>query len=391
MKIGLVRRNSCQKVEMTGLGNFQVDSDLLVEKIMELSIASAQVLCSCDGDTEGSYNAMKNMRYCDKCLVKRCLYCTLHTVTGKRCNRCERDYDTNDTHCLRCYECPVCGTALSTYPVPYTDENGVMKVAREKDAKIVGKAVFFKCKRNKCEFRFGTHIETRPQTLQEIVQGSVKDFETKRYNELLKYYEECINYQRILDKRQRTKWRSEIMKRFGDLEVAKILEEDNNISNFESKERVIVSRKGCETKKLVPIAKKLTCTMIDVCITCLQETKSLKVYAPVAYSVIIQENKFVSFLNKSETTMHITVLEEGYEFDLNPCNETMKSIPTCLLGYIEGTDEWKKEVNERDVPNFEECKREFSEVGDGWVTFITKNQNKISILVNSICVEYYIL
>lgn len=268
-----------------------------------------------------------------------------------------------------------------------------MKVAREKDARIVGKAVFFKCKRKECGFRFSTHVETRPQTLQEIVQGSVKDSDDLRYNELAEYYEWCVNYHRILDKRQRTKWKSEVMKRFDNLEVTKILNADDNEVTLSSKEECIIRREGyTKTKnKIVPVAKKLSCTMNDICVTCLGETKMLREYAPVAYVVEIYSQKFLSFLNKSDKKMHVIVINEGYEFDIAPCRETVKSVPTCLLGYIEGKDEWKKEVELRDVSVFDACDTYgVTEYGDGWVTVKIHNEKRISILVESICVEYII-
>lgn len=377
---------------------------------MKLSIPSARVLCPCiDCNDSRSLNDIDAMRFCEKCEVKRCMTCTLHSPISRSCSRCKREYGLEETHCLRCYECPRCFNDLSTYPVPYMEENGQLKVAREKGAKIVGKAVFFKCIRKSCGYKFTTAVETRPQTLQEIVQGSVKDGDEVRYAELQEYYEWCINYHRILDRRQRLKWKTEIMKRFESLEVAKILKEDDNLLVLANKEESLI-RRGGALKREVPLAKRLGSQMKDICTTCLHEVVGLTQLVPVLYSVVMHGSEYLILVNTSDRVLCVTMLEESHQFELEPSGDTIESVPTCLLGYIEGEEEeeeeeekgegeahaqgWKGEVENRDVSVFNKDPGVIDR-GKGWVTIYTgesrRGEGRTEILVNHcIRVEYII-
>lgn len=355
---------------------------------MHYYLEDGKISCPCiDSNDVRSYHSVSKMFFCSTCKIMRCSLCTLHNVTRKSCLRCGKEHRLYDTHCYRCYICPKCDSDLDSHSLLYKSKMGSnmreVELIKSKDdkSKIVGKAVQFKCSTNDCNFKFKTKIETKPQSLQQIVQSNIKDTDDLRYESLLNYYDWCLNYQRILDKRQLTKWKTEIMKRFESFEVAQILHDDKNIKQLIEKENNIIKPlNNIELDEhLFPFPKPLASEMNNICPTCLNVIdmeKNLSI--PLVYTVPmvgytlsnVNNSKegsevdipiLLNFINKSNFHVTIRILENDYVKLINshiydiviPFSQEndWKTVPTCLLSYVlKREGDWKKELENRD-PN----------------------------------------
>lgn len=355
---------------------------------MHYYLEDGKISCPCiDSNDARSYHSVSEMFFCSTCKIRRCTLCTLHNVTRKICLRCEKEYGMQDTHCYRCYICPKCDSDLESYPLLYKSKlgnnTGDVELVKSKNdkSKIVGKAVQFKCSNKDCNFKFKTKIETKPQSLQQIVQRNIKDMDDLRYESLLNYYDWCLNYQRILDKRQLTKWKTEIMKRFKSFEVAKILHDDSNIKELIKKENDMIEPiKDIELyEALFPLPKQLSSEMNNICPTCLNVIDMEKIISiPLVYVVPmvgypssnvknLEEGSeieipiLVSFINHSNYEVTVTILENNKVKSINhhvpdliipfSQEDNWKTVPTCLLSHVlKKKGDWKRELENRD-PN----------------------------------------
>ncbi|KAG0690464.1 hypothetical protein C6P40_002839 [Pichia californica] len=372
------------------------------------------------------------MQYCTTCKMRRCFQCNLHSVSKKSCSRCKREYGMKDTHCYRCYICPICDSNLELYPLLYKSNVGgegiqfeLIKSKTDK-SKIVGKAVQFRCVSSHCKYNFKTAVETKPQSLQQIVQNNIKDEDDIRYKTLIDYYDWCLNYQRVLDKGQRMKLKSEILNRFKGFEIAKILEETNNQKQIENKEIEIVQPLIEEKKsKLLPLPKQLHADMNNICPTCLENInkENMCFQIPVIYSVPmigfsssniknIEEGEFikipilVSIINSGNSEMNVSIIEGGDNgIDYSVCGdvaipftdkEGLQTVPTCLLSYVSKKEgNWKEELAKRDQMTLSKLKYEFFlnrdpdstefilESGLNWVTLLIVVNVQYNKLKNS--------
>jgi hypothetical protein len=370
---------------------------------MKYDIDTARIMCPCvDYKDHRSWHLLSTIRYCNNCEIRRCLICTLHSPTNKRCLRCKREYDIKETHCFRCYICPICDTDLESYPLLYKNgkrENEINQFELVKHpndkCKIVGKAVHFKCKNLKCKFRFTTKIETRPQTLQQIVTSNIRDEIDLNFEILKTYADWCLNYNRALDKKLAIKWKTEILKRFPSFELAKILQSENKMQDLiEKEEEVIRTLNESEKLPLFPIAKQLYKKMNDICPTCLEITKPISEKLLLAYAVpmigypsskVTQMNGslsvpvLVSFINLTKKEMNMNIM--GVEFNIGyeyGSDMSIDNVPTCLVSHC--LDSRKQEESpQKDIEklnrliwsNDNENNNVFEDtvdIGDNWIT-----------------------
>lgn len=347
--------------------------------------------------------------------------CTLHSVSKKSCLRCKREYGLEDTHCYRCYICPECECDLESHPLLYkakyeSDKNELEIIKSKNDrSKIVGKSVQFKCVNMKCRFKFTTKIETNPQTLQHIVQSNIKDEDELRYDTLLDYYDWCMNYHRILDKRQRTKWKTEILNRFKAFEISKILQENCNIKDLNDKEKDIINTMDTNEKNnvLYPQPKLLHAEMKSICPTCLGDLSHEKMASsiPLVYAVpligfpssklkklelevSIDIPILVSFINNTTSTVNFSIINEDEDEKViqTPSSEIkvectdggfnekhLKTVPTCLLSHVSKNETtWKKELHHRSFENLAKLKysdtktlTDFGDILDSGINWVT--------------------
>lgn len=360
---------------------------------MHYYVGDARIHCTCiESSDKRSLHSVSKMYFCPTCKIKRCFLCTLHSPSNKICLRCERNYNVQDTHCYRCYTCPECDKDLESYPLLYKHKIGgtetefeLIKSKHDK-SRIAGKAVHFKCPDSDCRFKYTTNVETKPQSLQQIVQHNIKDNRDVRYSELMEYYDWCLNYQRILDKKQRSKWKTEILKKFESFEVAKILQDESSLLQVVDKERATV-RPIMDTvsAQLFPQPKVLHTVMKEICPTCLEglSCREMTSKLPLIYALPmvgypsfklkeLREGErvdvpiLVSFVNNSESEMCVNIIEDGVTTFLppssanciviptvdpstQPSTDKLSTVPTCLLSNVSKKEgNWKTELERRD-------------------------------------------
>lgn len=347
---------------------------------MKYLINDAKVSCPCiDSKDHRSWNSLSTTKYCTNCHLKRCQNCTLHSPILNLCLRCKREYSNNETYCYRCYTCPICDSDLITHPLSYksTGKNNGIELYElirngNKGDKIVAKSVYFKCKDPKCNFRFNTNIETKPQTLQDIVMNNIKDEVDVTYEILKDYYDWLLNYHRILDKKQQRKWKSEILKRFQTFEIAEILKAEN-LKELNLKEIEIINEinNTPNVDKLFPIPKKLFKKMNDICLSCLEEIgpdlRTPLVYVvpmigylsskvkELTYGELLNVPILISIINKSADEMSISLIGDNIELQEFKIGyddtDDIKNVPTCLLSHIKDSN-WKEELAKRNIDVF---------------------------------------
>lgn len=355
---------------------------------MKYYLQDASVSCPCiKEDDYRSSHPLSSLNYCRHCDTRRCFACSLHSPVKKSCLKCERKYDLIATHCNRCYVCPLCGSDLNTYPLLYksggikdgVEQFALMNSQTDRNEKLVGKGVLFKCKKmdsidNSCSFKFVTNIETKPQSLQEIVLKNIKSDTEYKYEKLRDFGDWKLNYERILDRKQRIKWKTEILERFGAFEVAKILQAHNSLETLEKKEIEVIDSLKDITKKVVPVPKKLHQNMNSICPSCLNilDVKMTSRF-PLVYVVpmvgypsrLVREIKegnirvpvLMSFINTSGMEMDVTITGEEIPFNTIRigCNssKSLKDVPTCMLSHVrKSSDDWKCELDTRDKEVF---------------------------------------
>ena len=360
---------------------------------MHYYIDDASVHCPCiEPSDERAFHPVSKLHFCGTCGIKRCFLCMLHSASNKMCLRCGKEYTTQETHCYRCYTCPICDEDLESHPLLYKHKAGSTEVefelikSKHDKSKIAAKAVIFKCPNSACRFKFATKVETKPQSLQQIVQDNIKDDTDIRYNALLNYYDWCLNYQRILDKRQRSKWKTEILGRFKSFEIAKILQNDSNSQQLIDKESGnIRSIHDEEDNQICPHPKLLHTEMQEICPTCLEDISGNRMAfkLPIVYAIpmvgypssnvkelqtgeTVDVPILLSFVNNGEVSINLGINEDGVDVFLasslahNVCipgiNEFTKqksgelsTVPTCLLSHISKEEgNWKTELAGRD-------------------------------------------
>lgn len=340
----------------------------------------------------------------------------LHSPISKKCLKCNNEYGNDEFFCYKCFICPECNSDLTTFPLAYkTTNDGKFALIKSKDdkSKIVGKAVHFRCKKYSadCDFKFTTKVETKPQTLQEIVLNNVNEFEDSRFHELDKYFDWKLNYYRILDKKQRIKWKTEILKKFSSFEITQILKTNyhyNDISNKEESMIIDIDKvEKLQDLRLFPSPKPLHVQMSNICTNCFTDISSTHLIekVPLVYCVpmvkypskLIHELKddelkipiLVNFINESKDSLIIHILpdtetnlitNESITIELLPSDDIdgFGKVPTSLLSHTKN-GEWKDELFTRS-DNF--CKLEYNpsivendefeivEKGVNWITLI---------------------
>lgn len=359
---------------------------------MHYYIDDASVYCPCIGPADNrAFHPVSKMRFCGTCGIKRCFFCTLHSASNKSCLRCERKYTTRETHCYRCYTCPICDDDLESHPLLYKHKAGSSEVefelikSKDDKSKIAGKAVLFKCPNSDCRFKFTTKVETKPQSLQQIVQNNINDDIDVRYNELMDYYDWCLNFQRILDKRQRSKWKTEILRRFKSFEIANILQNDSHLQQLIDEESESIRYiKNVENNQLFPHPKVLNTKMQEICFTCLENIsdKKMVLELPMVYAIpmvgypssnvkglqageSVDVPILISFVNDSGSSINLSIIENGVDVFLASSSahnmyipaidestkvksRELATVPTCLLSHISKKGDWKTELAGRD-------------------------------------------
>lgn len=378
---------------------------------MQLYLPDAKVYCPCIAeDDPRSYHIVSSLKICPNCHVRRCTSCLLHSPKEKNCNRCNREYTLDETHCHRCYTCPLCDDDLKTYPLSYKSSNKdnghpFELVKRDYDkSKIVGKSVLFRCK---CGYKFNTKIETKPQSLQEIVTSNIKDDVDERFSQLKEYLDWCMNYHRILDKQARGRWKNEILEKFSSFEAAKILSSASSHSQLieREKEMIIVDDDTVDENKLrpTPCPRRLSVSVSYICPTCLDDVTDslLSETLPLVHAVPmvgypskkVREIEgdcstvvpiLISFINGGDKKMLISLMEGSDEkFEIGPRHgevSGLSNVPTCLLSHVSAQEgSWKKELTRRDSVVLSNIKyKEGVEVesglhvdsGSNWITIV---------------------
>lgn len=389
---------------------------------MHYHIKDTGIICPCIDRTDGrSIHPVSSIHYCSTCNVRRCFWCRLHTPAEKKCLRCKRDYESKDTHCYRCYTCPECDMDLVSYPLSYKSKHNIdglkqfeLISSKNDKSKIIGKAVYFKCTNEKCKYKFTTKVETKPQTLQQIVQNNIKNDTEVRFEELTDYVDWCIGYHRILDKKQRMKWKNQILSRFDSFEVAKILQGESHLQQLTDKENDIIKvTKDDDTgnkSNIYPKPKFLHTETSESCPSCLGDITSDKMSfrIPLVYSVPVvgylpskvQDLRFgeytdvpilITFINESDDDMSVNIIATDSVISAasNTLNiphmsnrltrvDEFENVPTCLLPHIISQNECKSKTLLRDpeiIKMFEyreDFKYEFNkdvlDLGINWLT-----------------------
>lgn len=294
--------------------------------------------------------------------------------------------------------CPICGSDLESYPLSYKsrgrkdgEEQLEIIQHRHDRSKIVGKAVRLQCKNHAtCRFKFTTKVELKPQSLQQIVQNNICDHIDTRFNELVEYSDWCLNFQRILDRKQRVRWKSEILQRFKSFEIAEILKSDQNSKQLLVKEGSVINSDAVDgpAHELYPLPKLLHKKMNDICPTCLQDISKSPITGrlPLVYCVpmmgypsshvkAMKENEsarvpiLISILNETKHPMKVNLsADTGTGFFEVGCNlgKYFENVPTCLLSHVQSKSDWKAELEKRDTSILERLsyKNDFIHDGD---------------------------